>query len=49
MLRKIGGIYWLRLGRVRVSFCLTRPMPASSYPAQRLMRLCGCRSMSRIG
>lgn len=23
-LRKIGGIYWLSLGRLRVSFCVKR-------------------------
>jgi len=23
-LRKIGGIYWLSLGRLRVSFCIKR-------------------------
>ena len=22
--RKIGGIYWLSLGRIRVSFCIKR-------------------------
>lgn len=23
-LRKIGGIYWLSLGRIRISFCIKR-------------------------
>ena len=23
-LRKIGGIYWLSLGRLRISFCIKR-------------------------
>jgi len=23
-LRKIGGIYWLAIGRIRVSFCVKR-------------------------
>ena len=23
-LRKIGGIYWLSLGRIRISFCVKR-------------------------
>ncbi len=25
--RKIGGIHWLRLGRFRIAFCITRPRP----------------------
>ena len=24
MFRKIGGIYWLSLGRIRISFCIKR-------------------------
>ena len=24
MFRKIGGIYWLSLGRIRISFCVKR-------------------------
>lgn len=23
-IRKIGGIYWLAIGRVRISFCIVR-------------------------
>lgn len=26
--RKIGGIHWFALGRVRISICLTRPKPS---------------------
>jgi hypothetical protein len=26
--RKIGGIHWLSLGRLRISFCFTNPNPA---------------------
>ena len=25
--RKIGGIYWLAIGRLRVSFCIKRKTP----------------------
>jgi hypothetical protein len=31
-LRKIGGIYWFRLGRVRIAFCLTKPKPRPKLP-----------------
>jgi hypothetical protein len=31
MLRKIGGIWWVRLGRLRVSFCMVRRV-TPTYP-----------------
>jgi len=30
--RKIGGIHWFALGRVRISVCLVRPSAAPSQP-----------------
>ena len=26
-IRKIGGIYWLSLGRIRLAFCIVRTKP----------------------
>ena len=31
MIRKIGGIYWLRLGRIRIAFCITKPKPTMRH------------------
>ena len=35
-LRKIGGIYWFSIGRLRIAFCWTRPKrPSNVIPFPR--------------
>lgn len=36
--RKIGGIHWFALGRVRISVCLTRPKPSVDAKLEMLRR-----------
>lgn len=31
--RKIGGIHWFKLGRLRISFCLVKAKPMIDIPA----------------
>lgn len=26
--RKIGGLHWLRIGRIRIAWCISHPRPA---------------------
>jgi hypothetical protein len=35
-IRKIGGMYWISVGRVRIAFCVIKPKPVSLPNAAQL-------------
>ena len=48
-LRKIGGIYWLSLGRIRISFCIKRKTRVTVAVAQRVVERDIARRRVRCG
>lgn len=34
--RKIGGLHWFAIGRLRIAFCLVRRRPQRMYPISKI-------------
>jgi hypothetical protein len=35
-LRKIGGMYWISIGRIRIAWCMVKPKPVTLPTAAQL-------------